>query len=78
MEKSYYKVIKSTSSDGSTIYSFVDKSGDSQLKVYDLMTIIILTHYSVHTNRFYSYPKKGESLIEIYHCREGRMDGVLL
>ena len=74
MEKSDYKVIESTSSDGSTIYSFVDKSGDSQLKVYDLMTRITLTHHSAHTNRFYSYTKKGESLIEIYHCREGRME----
>lgn len=60
--------------DGSTLYSFVDDSGDSQMKVYSLLPGINLTHHSVHIDRSYLGAAKKGNVIEIHHCLEGRIE----
>ncbi len=60
--------------DGSTLYSFVDDSGDSQMKVYSLLPGINLIHHSVHIDRSYLGAAKKGNVIEIHHCLEGRIE----
>ncbi|MBE6636907.1 MAG: helix-turn-helix transcriptional regulator [Ruminococcaceae bacterium] len=69
-----YTVSKQACQDGATTYSFVDNNGDSQMKIYNLSPGIKLTHHSVHTDRSYLGAAKKGNVIEIHHCREGRME----
>lgn len=69
-----YTVSKQACQDGATTYSFVDNNGDSQMKIYHLSPGIKLTHHSVHTDRSYLGAAKKGNVIEIHHCREGRME----
>lgn len=69
-----YTVGKESCPDGATTYSFLDDNGDSQMKVYNLSPGIKLTHHSVHTDRSYLGTAKKGNVIEIHHCREGRME----
>lgn len=69
-----YTVSKESCPDGATTYSFLNDNGDSQMKVYNLSPGIKLTHHSVHTDRSYLGTAKKGNVIEIHHCREGRME----
>lgn len=69
-----YTVSKKACADGATMYSFSDENGDSGMRVYNLSPGIKLTHHSVHTNRSYLGTAKKGNVIEIHHCREGRME----
>lgn len=69
-----YTVSKQVCHDGATTYSFVDHNGDSQMKIYNLSPGIELIHHSVHTDRSYLSTEKNGNVIEIHHCREGRME----
>ncbi len=69
-----YTVNKEFCSDGATTYSFFSDNGDSQMKIYNLLPGIKLTHHSVHTDRSYLGTSKKGNVIEIHHCREGRME----
>jgi len=44
------------------------------MKIYNLSPGIKLTHHSVHTDRSYLGAAKKGNVIEIHHCREGRME----
>lgn len=67
-------VRKETCPDGAVQYSFQDDTGDSQMKVYYLSSGVKLTHHSVHTDRSYRGAVGKENVIQIHHCREGRME----
>lgn len=69
-----YIVEKKACFDGAMTYSFINKNGDSQMKVYNLSDGIKLTHHSVHTDRSYLGTAKKGNIIDIHHCREGRME----
>lgn len=69
-----YNVSGQPCQDGAVIYSFPDDNGDSQMKIYNLSPGIELTHHSVHTDRSRLGRKKRGKVIEIHHCREGRME----
>lgn len=69
-----YTVKKDFCRDGATTYSFLNDNGDSQLTVYNLFPGIKLTYHSVHTDRSYLGTAKKGNVIEIHHCREGRME----
>lgn len=69
-----YTVGKESCLDGAMIYSFTNEHGDSQMRVYNISPGIKLTHHSVHTDRSYLGSSKKGNVIEIHHCREGRME----
>lgn len=69
-----YSVSKSHCADGATLYSFSSEAGDSQMKVYHLSPGIKLTYHAIHADRSYFGAQKKENVIEIHHCREGRME----
>lgn len=69
-----YTVSKKFCSDGAVVYSFLDANGDSRMTVYNLSPGIKLTHHSVHTDRSHLGTTKKGNIIEIHHCREGRME----
>lgn len=67
-------VTKRSFADGSTAYFFSDDSGERQMRVYHIAPGIRLTQHSIHTDHLrLNTPQKG-SVIEIHHCREGRME----
>lgn len=72
--KCAYKEIKRECSDGAIEYSFLTDEGDSRLRVYELLPGTTLTHHSVHAYSSYRTGEKGPGVIEIHHCREGRME----
>lgn len=69
-----YTVSKEACSDGASAYTFQDDNGDLRMKIYNLSTGVKLTHHSVHTDRSYMGTSKKGNVIEIHHCREGRME----
>lgn len=69
-----YAVGRNPRSDGSVSYTFSDGNGDSEMHVYHLSPGIKLTHHSVHTDRAYFGSGEKGKVIEIHHCREGRME----
>lgn len=69
-----YTVEKKICSDGAVEYSFLEDGGDAQMRVYQLSPGIKLIYHSVHTDRSYLGTAQKKNVIEIHHCREGRME----
>lgn len=69
-----YSVGKRINPDSSATYIFQNKKGDTQMTVYHLFTGIKLTHHAVHSNSSYLGAVKKGNVIEIHHCREGRIE----
>lgn len=67
-------VRKETQPDCSTIYTFQDEWGDTEMRVFPLFSGIKLICHAVHTHRSYLGTGKRGNVIEIHHCREGRME----
>lgn len=61
-------------SDEETEYRFYDQSGDASLKVCKVFEGIEIIYNSVHMNICNLASEAEGKLIEIHHCREGRME----
>lgn len=69
-----YVVHKENCTDDATSYLFSDDNGDFCMKSYVIAPGIKITHHSVHTDKSYLGSAKKGNVIEIHHCREGRME----
>lgn len=61
-------------SDGATSYAFYNSRGDGNMTVYPVFPGIELIYHSVHTDRCPFKAERKKNMIEIHHCREGRME----
>ena len=72
--RKYVNVNKTFHNDGSVTYFFIDENGDSEMRIYNLFPGVKVIYNSVHT----AYSSLGSlrkgNLIEIHHCREGRIE----
>ena len=55
-------------------FSFRDETGDAVITVYDVFPGVQLAYHSVHMDRLHLDTAMVGSLIEIHHCREGRIE----
>ncbi len=55
-------------------YELVDATGDAQVTVYRLFQGVELTFNSVHMESFSLGKEIQDQVIEIHHCREGRIE----
>lgn len=69
-----YTVNKKVHDDNSATYMFQGENGDSQMTIYTISDGIKVIHHAVHTDRSYLGAVKKGNVIEIHHCREGRME----
>lgn len=60
--------------DGSEELFCSNENGDSRIKTYELSPGIRLTHRAEHTDHSFFDTSVNENVIEIHHCREGRME----
>lgn len=67
-------VDKKINTDGSMTYSFQNENGDSQMVIYNVFPGIKLIYHAIHTDRSFLGSAKKGNLIEIHHCREGRLE----
>lgn len=74
MNKEKEKISKKFNYDGSTTYLFQDENGDAQMTVYNISSGVKVIHHSVHTDCSYLGAAKKGNVIEIHHCREGRIE----
>lgn len=59
---------------GNTTYLFQNDKGDAKITVHTVFPGVELIYNSVHTDRFHLGSKTEGHLIEIHHCREGRIE----
>lgn len=69
-----YAVGKRLNTDNSATYIFQGENGDAKMTVYTISPGIKVVYHSVHTDRSYLGTVKKGNVIEIHHCREGRME----
>lgn len=69
-----YIVTKELHDDLSISYGFQDEKGDSKMRIYTLFPGIKIIHHDVHTDKSFLGTAKKGNVIEIHHCREGRME----
>lgn len=69
-----YTVDKKLGADNSATYIFQSENGDAGMTVCTISPGIKVVHHSVHTDRSYLGTVKKGNVIEIHHCREGRME----
>lgn len=69
-----YIVTKELHDDLSISYGFRDEKGDSKMRIYTLFPGIKIIHHDVHTDKSFLGTAKKGNVIEIHHCREGRME----
>ncbi|MFR6066417.1 MAG: hypothetical protein ACLUH5_10325 [Eubacterium sp.] len=74
MNKEKEKISKKFNYDGSTTYLFQDENGDAQMTVYNISSGVKVIHHSFHTDSSYLGAAKKGNVIEIHHCREGRIE----
>lgn len=65
---------KTSNVDGSTTYSFQGENGDSQMTVYTVFPGITLVYHAVHMDSSFLGTSEKGNLIEIHHCKEGRIE----
>jgi len=58
------------------IYSYQDTNGDIQMEEYSLFPGIKLMVHSIHTECMTRQNTEKGRIVEIHHCREGRMERV--
>lgn len=69
-----YTVKKKLHDDSSITYGFQDENGDSKMRIYTAFPGIKIVHHDVHTDKSFLGTAKKGNVIEIHHCREGRME----
>lgn len=69
-----YIVDKKSNIDKSMTYVFKGKNGDSQMTIFNVFPGIKLVYHNVNTNHSFLGTSKKGNLIEIYHCRQGRIE----
>lgn len=55
-------------------FLFEDETGDASVSVYEVFPGVQLAYHSVHMDQLHPDPAMEGRLIEIHHCREGRIE----
>lgn len=74
MNKERERINKKFNNDGSITYLYQDETGDAQMTIYNISSGVKVMYHSVHADYSYLGTVKKGNVIEIHHCREGRIE----